>query len=55
MITNPGTFESNDSQDRHGLKYLARDKQPSMYQILTWDNDPLKSNEWLHKMQPGYR
>lgn len=27
---------------RHGLQYLSRDKQPSMYDILSWEHDPLR-------------
>lgn len=47
--------EGKDDEIRHGLQYLPRDKQPSMYDILSWDHDPLKSNEWLVKMRSDYR
>ena len=44
MLTNTKAFESDKNDDRHGLKYLSREKQPSMYDILSWEHDPLKSN-----------
>ena len=31
MLTNSGAFEIDKNSDRHGLKYLSREKQPSMF------------------------
>lgn len=52
-------YSKGNSQEHeniaHGVQYLPREKQPSMYDILSWDHDPLKSNEWLLKMRSDYK
>lgn len=55
MMTSSKGIEEDKNKDRHGLRYLPREKQPSMFDHLSWEHDPLKSKDWLHKMQPSYQ
>lgn len=43
----------SEGELRHGVTYLSRDKQPSMFEIMTWreDNNALTDNKWLQKMK----
>jgi hypothetical protein len=48
---------SSPEEDRHGVVYLSRDKQPTMFEILTWkeDNSEGNSKDWLINMQVSNR
>lgn len=40
---------------RHGVHYIPRDKQPSMFEILSWKEkyDAAENNQWLVRLQQG--
>lgn len=44
---------SPHAEVRHGIQYIARDKQPSMFDILTWkeNNNALDNNDWLTRLK----
>lgn len=46
---------TNQQKDSHGLHYIPREQQPSMFQILSWPEsyDAAKSNDWLKNLNNG--
>ncbi len=52
--TSPRPF-NQEEQDRHGLMYISRDKQPSMFEILSWKEsyNAADDKKWLERMKNG--
>lgn len=53
MISNHMRHLSPQPEIRHGIQYIARDKQPSMFEILTWkeNKNALDNKDWLTNLK----
>lgn len=48
-------FYPKEEPIRHGVQYIPRDKQPSMFEILTWKEnyDAASDKNWLARLNQG--
>lgn len=48
-------FYSPEAAIRHGVHYIPREKEPSMFEILSWKerHDAAENNHWLERLKEG--